>query len=693
MTESAYLFAAFAFFVGTFIYGLLVVLVWQKHVKSEKDWVFLFTMTALAVWCLTNAIVSSLGTVLEKPRNPFELLLLQIAYPVLYIVPPAIRHLMVLSQLSQRGCRKWGNVALNYLGVVPVVVHLLISSRPLLEHYGPAFSLLLFFYIPLTLVEIRVRPELRDGYARNLGSRSVIWAGMGGALVLVALPPFFCQSYPEHADLIGLIGKFGALPPALAIAYGVLRYRFMDVVVTRGLLYFLLGGVFIVLYVLAIQYGGPWLFPTADSHPVAFAAGVLFLLFIFHFFFHAARDGLQKAIERSVFRHRLRSAEILQGFSQTLTAWSDLEGLCRSFTERVSESLELSCGAILFADGTVYQTKLPSQRRFLTQDDAHRFRALLTPNKPRPLVVDELVEGVLKVKCREQGVGLILPLMCREQRGWLLLGEKRSRRPFLSQEIALLETVCGQLAMAADNLFLIQAKVALEREMQHREKLAAIGQLAATVAHEIRNPITGAKCLLQQVEDELNGPTQGKEYVQLALEDLARVEQSVSQLLSFARKEEFHFAEQDMSDMARVTLDRFSEQLQNKDVELRLSGSSSAPATIDEEKLRRVLVNLLTNAVDAVNGNGLIELSVQASGPDVEIRVSDNGRGLSAEEQARIFEPFFTTKEKGTGLGLAIAKKIVEGHGGLMTVASTLGQGTIFTVTLPRHRPDVRAAA
>jgi signal transduction histidine kinase len=692
MTEAAYLVAAFAFLIGAFIYGLLALLVWQKNVKREWDWVFLFTMTALAVWCLTNTLAAALGTVLEKPRNTFELLLLQIAYPVLYTVPPAIRHTMVLSQLSQQGWRKWANVALNYLGIAPVVVHLLMSSRPLPEHYGPTFSILLFFYLPLTLVEVRRRQELRVRYAQNPVSRSVIWAGMGGALLLVALPPFFCQSYPEHADLIGLIGKFGALPPALAIAYGVLRYRFMDVVLTRGLLYTSLGGLFIGLYVLAIQYGGRWFSPE-DAHPVAFTAGILFLLFVLHFLFHVMRDGLQKAIERSVFRHRLRSAEILKGFSQTLTTWSDLGGLCRSFAERVTESLGLSSGAILFADGTVYSAEFSLQVSSATKADISQFCRLLTQKGPRPLVVDELAEGPLRAGCCEKRIGLILPLPCREQRGWLLLGEKCSGRPFLSQEIALLEAVCGQLAVAIDNIFLIQAKIALEREMQHREKLAAIGQLAATVAHEIRNPITGAKCLLQQVEDELSGSAQGKEYVHLALEDLERVEQSVSQLLTFARKEEFHFSEVDMVELVKLTAQRFAPEARRPEPLVRVQERPPLQATVDEEKIRRVLVNLLTNAADAANGNGLVEVEVSASGPVVEIRVSDNGRGLSLEEQERIFEPFFTTKEKGTGLGLAIAKKIVEGHGGRITVASTPGRGTTFTVTLPRQRSIEKAAA
>jgi signal transduction histidine kinase len=685
MTESAYLFAAFAFLIGTFLYGLLVVLVWQRNTKSEKDWVFLFAMTALAVWCLSNALVSALGTVLEKPRNTFEQMLLQVAYPVLYTIPPAIRHLMVLSRLSRQGWRKWAGVALNYFGIVPVVLHLLMSSRPLPEHYGPAFSGILFVYLPLVLIEIHRHQELRDRYTQTPGSRSVIWAGMGGALALAALPPFLCKPYPEYTDLAGLIGKFGALPPALAIAYGVLRYRFMDVVLTRGLLYSSLGGLLLGLWLLAIHYGGTWLFPRENFRPVALTVSVLVVLVVFHFLLHVLRDGLQKAIERSVFPHRLRSEEVLKSFSQTMTAWSDLKGLCESFIEKVTESLGLRHGALLFADGGMYgagKEKISSS-----------FFLLHEPARARLIVVEELREGPLKSACGTAGIGLILPLPCREQRGWLLLGEKCSGRPFLSQEIALLEAVCGQLAVAIDNLFLIQAKVALEREMQHHEKLAAIGQLAATVAHEIRNPITGAKCLLQQVGDELQGNSQGKEYVQLALEDLERVEQSVSQLLTFARKEEFSFSEQDVAELVETTVHRFAAQIQERTASIKLHESARTLAAVDEEKVRRVLINLLTNAADAVNGNGSIEVSVGATGPEVEIRVRDNGHGLSPEEQEHVFEPFFTTKEQGTGLGLAIAKKIVEGHGGRISVESTLGQGTTFTVTLPRQRAAEKAAA
>src|SRR5262245_7435118 len=426
--ETIYLIAAIAFFATAFLYGLLALLVWQKSSKSEGDWIFFFTMTACAFWCLSNAVASSSGTILEKPRNTLEWLLLQTSYPLLYAVPPALRHCMVLSHLSVRGWRRWAGIALNYLAMVPVIIHLQLSPRPLLEHYGPAFSAPLFFYLPLILIEIRKRKELRARYDQKPGAWLVRWVGLGGALLLAAIPPFFCHFYPEKRDLIELIPKFGALPPALAIAYGVFRYHFMDVVLTRGLLYSSLWVLFLGLYLLVGEYGGRWIFPGGSVHSVAFAVGIATVLFAFHHLFHLLLDGLQKGIDRCFFHHRLRSAEVLKSFSQTLTAWSDLRGLCRSFTEKVTESLGLSSGVILFHDGIVYGKGEEVLLRSL--------RSLLLQTNSRLTVVEELTEGPLKAACNEAGVGLVLFLPCRQQQGWLLLGEKLSGRPFLSQETA-----------------------------------------------------------------------------------------------------------------------------------------------------------------------------------------------------------------------------------------------------------------
>ena len=642
--DAIYLIATFAFFVTAGIYVLLTHLVWHKRVKSEQDWVFLVTMVACGYWCLSNAIVSSFGTVLENPVNALSTILFQTSYPILYFVPSLIRHCLVLSRLSVCGWQRRISLALNYLGILPVFYHLYASSRPLPEHYGPAFSMLLFVYLPLTIIEIKKRKELRTRYIHKPEARLIVYLGLGGVLVMCGLSSFFCSLYPDKAPFISLIPKLSPLPPALAIGYSVLRYRFMDMVLTRSLLYSTLGALFLGFALLVANYGGGWLLPGQSFRPVAFAVRLLLIFFAFHFLFHVLRDGLQKSIERSFFSRRLHSAEVLKHFGQTLSSWSSLDGLCRGVADKITNSLGLTSATILFADGTKYGHS--GVAGVLPTIPVH----MLNQTSDRIIVVDELLEGSLKTACTEAQIGVVIMLPCREQRGWLLLGEKLSGRLFFSQELTLIEAACGQLAMAIDNLLLVQSKLVLEREMQHREKLAAIGQLAATVAHEIRNPITGAKCLLQQVGEELNGNAQGKEYIHLALEDLDRVEQSVSQLLSFARKEDFQFTEQDVTDLVRSTVQRFVAQPSEKAVTVHMQDSAPVWATIDEEKVRRTLLNLFANARDAVNSDGTITVRLSLIGSDVEIQVSDNGQGLSAEDQQRIFEPFFTTKEKGTCL-------------------------------------------
>jgi two-component system sensor histidine kinase HydH len=301
------------------------------------------------------------------------------------------------------------------------------------------------------------------------------------------------------------------------------------------------------------------------------------------------------------------------------------------------------CGGIIFANGTHYQSGV--------HRPLEHIQALLDRTASYPVVIEELPPGILKSNCREAEIALVFALPCREQTAWLLLGEKHSGEPFLSEEIALLESVCRQLAVSIDNLSLLQTKIVPEREVQHREKLAAIGQLAATVAHEIRNPITGAKCLLEQVGDALPAASDDGEYIQLALEDLDRVELSVGQLLTFARKEDYQFLPHNVTDLLHTTVQSFAVQAKEKEVAVSCPARTPLAAEavevmIDGEKIRRTLLNLLTNALDAVGFGGTIHISIETTGPEVEIRVSDNGQGLNQADQEHILSPSLPAKKK-----------------------------------------------
>jgi signal transduction histidine kinase len=221
----------------------------------------------------------------------------------------------------------------------------------------------------------------------------------------------------------------------------------------------------------------------------------------------------------------------------------------------------------------------------------------------------------------------------------------------------------------------------------------AMQELTASIAHEIRNPITAAKSLVQQMgEDPASG--ENVEYARVALEELERVERSVSHLLRFARDEEVVFEELRMAEVVREAVQGLEERAGRLGVELRAEADAEGRLRGDAEKLRRVIVNLVGNALDALEGAAtaqprvLVQTGESLAGTEVWVRVRDNGPGIAAEEQARVFGPFHTTKAGGTGLGLAIARKIVEAHGGTIELSSTPGRGAEFVLTFPKAQPS-----
>ncbi len=232
-------------------------------------------------------------------------------------------------------------------------------------------------------------------------------------------------------------------------------------------------------------------------------------------------------------------------------------------------------------------------------------------------------------------------------------------------------------------------KSAERRQIEDRHS-RSLEQLAAGVAHEIRNPITAAKSLVQQMgEDPSSKETLA--YANVALAELDRVERSISHLLRFAREEDLQLSDVRLCDVVDSALSTFTDRAARLGVKLEREIDSEGPIRADAEKLRRVVINLVGNAFDALEEAATKDPCVRVlagenlAGDHVWLRVRDNGPGMPPELRERIFDPFYTSKQGGTGLGLALTRKIVEAHGGQLELGSTPGDATQFVVTLPRR--------
>jgi signal transduction histidine kinase len=242
----------------------------------------------------------------------------------------------------------------------------------------------------------------------------------------------------------------------------------------------------------------------------------------------------------------------------------------------------------------------------------------------------------------------------------------------------------------------VRKTVTKERRSLEGEQLRSLEELSASIAHEIRNPITATKSLVQQIGED---PTAGDniEYAKVALEELDRVERSISHLLRYAREEEMSLRTMRMAEVVDGALDTFRDRLAKSHVEIRREVDSDGEMDGDPEKLRRVIINLIGNALDALEEGdvdpAVIEVSVgeNLAGSEVWVRVKDNGPGIDEVTQAKVFRPFFTSKANGTGLGLAISRKLVDAHGGTIELHSAPGAGTEFVLTFPKLGSDAGA--
>jgi signal transduction histidine kinase len=240
----------------------------------------------------------------------------------------------------------------------------------------------------------------------------------------------------------------------------------------------------------------------------------------------------------------------------------------------------------------------------------------------------------------------------------------------------------------------VKKTVTRERRTLEEEKLRSLEELSASIAHEIRNPITAAKSLVQQMGEDLAAP-ENVEYAKVALEELDRVERSISHLLRYAREEEMQVRTMRLGEVVEGALETFRDRAARGDVALEHETAAEAEMEGDPEKLRRVVINLVGNAFDALEeariASPRIDVGVgeNLAGNEVWLRVRDNGPGFDEETQRKMFRPFFTSKANGTGLGLAITRKLVDAHGGSIEVRSAPGQGAEFTVTFPRNGAEV----
>lgn len=229
---------------------------------------------------------------------------------------------------------------------------------------------------------------------------------------------------------------------------------------------------------------------------------------------------------------------------------------------------------------------------------------------------------------------------------------------------------------------------ALREQMQRKEKLAAVGGLAAGIAHEIRNPLSSVKGMATYFKNRFTDDPDAKQAAQVMVQETDRLNRVISELLEFARPSQINAKPSDINRVLDHSIRLIRQEAEDHGILLRLEKGANLPmADIDPDRFVQCLLNLYLNAIQAMEKGGQITAETGFSEQDgIVVRVSDTGPGICEQDLGRVFDPYFTTKPTGTGLGLAIVHKIVEDHGGHITAHSKPGKGTVFTIHLQAAR-------
>jgi two-component system sensor histidine kinase HydH len=224
----------------------------------------------------------------------------------------------------------------------------------------------------------------------------------------------------------------------------------------------------------------------------------------------------------------------------------------------------------------------------------------------------------------------------------------------------------------------------LEIKVRQREKLAAIGDLAAGIAHEVRNPLSSIKGYATYFGSFFEEGSDNRKAAGIMAEEVDRVNRVISELLEFARPSDLKFIKTNIRKLIEHTLSIVTHEANFAGVTIIKQFDHGLPELmIDPDRITQVILNILINAIQAMEHGGKLTVITRHEKDMVVIHISDTGKGISALEQTNMFNPYFTTKKTGTGLGLAIVHKIVEDHGGSVQVRSMPGIGTRISIVLP----------
>ena len=621
--------------------------------------------------------------------------LLALNAQIYYAVPPVVLQAIAITLLCAGLCL-----------LPPLLIHLHLEfaeTRQLLRNLSVKRLVLLAAYAPVLYFALRVYPQLATapgfdflipgnalgrGYGVWLGVALLVSAGwevrfvwhapdrpqrqfhsilaslfVAGAAMVAYLHVLGGPLPPDLSAGVSTALAWLAIPPSAILIYLVQRFNFLQIGRQKNLVYAVSATFLALLYLSLVRRVGVWLEPVLP--PEASASILLFVLVIFiEPLQRVLGRRLQETAHREMDRVQRLTAEIQQEARQ-----GNLKGLVGFIERRVKEQFELAAATLALLDPSKAELQL----------------RMLSPGEQQERTPSSIASQFFPVRQKHGYVAMLRA----EPHGAAISGETR----------AALEFLCEQLPGALDLCRLIEEKLRLERELAERERLAILGQMAASISHNLKNPLGSIKTILQVQMENPELPESIRGETKMVLDEIGRLSAKLNQLLQFSRPAvragsvagscDARAVVEEVTGVLRHEAERRGVALELRFPDGGVNVAASAEAVSD------IASNLLVNALEAAQRGGHVIVSAEESNGVGMLIVEDDGPGIPAAAREKILQPFFTTKAQGTGLGLAIVARRAAECGGRLEWQSPVrdGRGARFCATLPQvDETDDRAA-
>ena len=645
-----------------FTAGTLLQLFWMVVIlgyRRQRNFERVFFFQCLALFFFYSGSLLALNSEIYYVEPPalvlsFEITIVSLG---LCLLPALLLHLH-MEYAETRGLLRvtaWKRAVLFLFYAAGA--HLAYHRIPLLLHdahfnfFAPGSSLGKGFAIVLALACAWCAVwQRRFAAGAEKAQRYFHWALMAffivafAAVVTLHLAPF--QISATSAEVLATIFSLLPILPFTMLIHLVQRNNFLQIGRQKNLLYAVSATFLALLYLALVRRVSTWLAP--EIPPEASASILLFVLVIFiEPLQRALGRQLQEAAQREMDRGQRLMAEV-----QQVARLGGMPQLVRVIEDRLKEQFEFADAGLILHDDA----------KPMTQDRASRKQFKQT----FPIRQGTRVIGTLGI----------------EPHGAMISGETR----------AALEFLCEQLAGALDLCRLIEEKVQLERELAERERLALLGQMAASISHNLKNPLGSIKTILQVQMESPELPESLRGETQIVLDEIGRLSAKLNQLLRFSRPA-VRGGSVDASCDAAAVIEEVAGVLRHEaerrgialELQLCTNGARSAAAA---DAVSDIVSNLVVNALEATPRGGRVNVAAATKNGSCVLTIEDSGPGIAGEAREKLLQPFFTTKTQGTGLGLAIVARRVAEFGGEMKWESPVsdGRGTRFEVILPMGR-------